>query len=228
MNQSLVVKLNNTTIYLINDKNISYYLSIPNSSTNKVNIAVNIMSGLNNSNISSIYSKFDNPNICLISPIFQDNVYGQILNLNEQAFSYADKCISYLINTVYKILSTNNIAIDSKIKLIKNNTYISFEEWFAKRYQDRVETLIYQDNTNITNNPQTSNQPTPPIQSNSNITNHEQEKATSILDDTQDIVTSTKEEKPTPNEQKDLGFVSYVLLGVVVAVVSLVILYLLI
>lgn len=236
MNQSLVVKLNNTAVYLISDKNISYYLSIPLSSAPKINIAINIAAGLNNNNISSIYQKFDTPDICLISPIFDPNVLLQAKTLNEQVFSYIDKCISYLINTVYKIISTNNCTVDSKIILVKNIDYQNFEDWFTKRYQSRVDCIDYTNNNsnnnnltnNIVNNTPVNNQlqkeinPSIPV-----VDTVNEEKANVVLNNTQDIVTND-ENSSSSSEPKDLGFVSYVLLGVVVAVAALALLYLLI
>lgn len=225
MNQSLVARLSNTVVYLISDKNISYYLSVPINNSGKISIAINIMDNINNSNVSGTYQMFDNQNICLISPLLDKNILFQMKTQNEQVYQYADKCISYLINAVYKMMSNNNRNVDGKIILIKNDAYILFENWFTTRYKDRVECREF--NTPKPN-PETPIQNIQPQATIPVVDTVGEQKASAVLDNTKDIVTNNEQTSTTSNEPKDLGFVSYVLLGVVVAVVSLVILYMLI
>ena len=217
MNESLVLKLNNINIYLINDNNIPYYLSVPSNVTPKINIAVNLSDNINNDNLTTIYQQFDNNNICVITPIFNQNVLSQIKVFNEQYFIKVDKYISYLINNAYKILCNNN-NIDGKIILVKNNNYLVFEEWFKSRYKNRVE-YDKNDEANIISDVTMT---IPTIET------------TSIVEPSQPTEQASEQpqiEQPPengPTRTRELGFVSYVLLGVVVAVASLVLLYLLI
>lgn len=212
MKESLVVKLNNTNIFLINDKNIPYYLSAPNNTTPKINIAVNLSDNINNNNITTIYQQFDNNNICVITPIFNQNILSKIKEFNEQYYIQVDKYISYLINNAYKILCDNN-NIDGKIILVKNNDYLVFEEWFKSRYKNRVEYDKKDDSSIISDVTMTI----PTIDTTNNVATQQ----------TTEQVPEIQFNKPV-EKTGELGFVSYVLLGVVVAVASLVLLYLLI
>lgn len=225
MNGTLVTTVNNSNIYLINDQNISYYLSIPNNNE-KLNISINIYDNINNDNISNVLSKINRNNLCIISPIFSSEILKEIVNNNQNMFINIDKYISYLINVVYNILKSNNKIVDSKIVLINYNTYSGFNSWFTDRYKERVNSINLDDNstefkpTDITNIFKKEELGIPVVDTLS------ENRASNVLEDTQSIVTNSgNESKP---ENKDMGFISYVLLGVVVAVTSLLLLYLLI
>jgi hypothetical protein len=226
MNQTLVANVNNKNVYLINNNNIPFYVCLP--SEKKANIVLNLVDDVNGINmtnnmesltkeITNMYNKFDYADIAVVSPIIDNNLLEQAkLNNNEQIFGYLDKVMSYLINTVYKLLRDNNIEVDNKIKLNNNRSYSDFNDWFVKRYNGRVELADYNSMSNV------------------NAISSEFEKesqtmdfassaiANEVLDETRPIDTINNNVSTSPKEP---GFVSYVLLGVIVAVISLVILY---
>lgn len=230
MEQSLVIKLSNVAVFFIKDKNISYYLSVPIVGNEKVNIAINVNSNINNESIVSFSKRYDSLKFCVISPVFNENILLQAKSVNEQVFLYLDKCVSYLINNVYKTLSSNNREVDSKIILIGNDNYSAFDLWFVSRYKQRVEYIKDISSNGLQSSSMVMQSSV--VSNSANLSSAVEEdaegkKANSVLDSMQEVVTSS-DSSNVVIEEKDLGFVSYVLLGVVVAVVVLIGLYLLI
>ena len=227
MNKNLITSSNNTNIYSIQDDKISFYISIPTNHDN-LSIAINILNNSNdiNPNINSneqiqeklkqVYQNFND--VSAIVPIIDSNIIEQLkLNNDEKIFNYVDKIISYLINQTYKLLTSENINVNNIIKLNNNKQYNIFNDWFIKKYNGRVELIDY-------------DQTSTPLEDNV-LENKEktaaQNIADQVLDNTNNInVIEDKEERPV-EQAGGLGFVSYVLLGVIVAVVSLVVLYML-
>ena len=251
MNQTLVAKVNNKNIYLVNNETVPFYICIPTEKN--ASIVLNLVSNpteisLNNNMqnitnaITNVYSSFTDNNIAVTTPIVDSNLLEQAkLNNNEQIFSYLDKTMSFLINTVYKILSSNNYQVDNVIKLNNNQSYAAFNNWFTNRYNGRVILADYNKENNIAKDPtlimDSFKQPAPePVaqvhveNSTPNPTPTEQQKdpnaaiADKVLDETHPLTTIGEEENGF-SRTKEPGFVSYVLLGVIVAVISLVILY---
>ena len=223
MNQTLIASVLNKNVYFISDPKVPFYVSIPNGES--VNIVLNLVDDISKISISSsnmtnltneitnIYSKFNFSNIAVVTPVLDSNLLEQVkLNNGDSAFSYLDKFMGYLINTSYSFLKNNNIEVENKIKLNNNISYKYFNEWFVNRYNGRVELVDY------------SNAPVNSFENVSQV-NVSNEIADSVLDETSVM-------EPVSNVSgggniKEPGFVSYVLLGVLVAVISLVILYLL-
>lgn len=223
MNQTLIASVLNKNVYLVNDPKVPFYISIPNGEN--VNIVLNLVDDVSKISISSsnmtnltseitnVYSKFNFSNVAVVTPIMDSNLLEQVkLNNSESSFNYLDKIMGYLINTSYSFLKNNNIEVENKIKLNNNISYKYFNEWFVNRYNGRVELVDY------------SNAPVNSFENVSQV-NVSNEIADSVLDETSVI-------EPVSNVSgggniKEPGFVSYVLLGVLVAVISLVILYLL-
>ena len=112
--------------------------------------------------------------------------------------------------------------VDSKIKLYNNDLYGVFNDWFVKRYNGRVE--LFSNSVAINNNSANKfvNMPQPKV-----LDSEASKVASDVLDSTTTISVVDQSSVVKPTEVKEPGFVSYVLLGVVVAVVSLVILYML-
>lgn len=227
MNQTLVANVNNKNVYLINNNDISFYVCFPNS--NKASIVLNLVDNANsismNNNmvnitneITNIYSKFNYGDIAVVSPVVDSNLLEQVkLNNDGQVFNYLDKIMSYLINTVYKILKDNNIEVDNKIKLNNNKNYSDFNNWFIKRYNERVELVDY--STAPAN--KFDNVSSTPI-----LDSAASEIANKALEQSQPLTPPDQSEiNVSSDSMKEPGFVSYVLLGVIVAVISLVILY---
>ena len=227
MNKMLITNIDNRRIYLINDDKISFYINMPEATTTR--IAINLLDktdkiniDINNNErikeeITNIYSTYHYNDISIITPVLDTNILEQLkLNNNEKIFIYTDKYISYLINQAYSLLTAEEITVNNIIKLNNNKTYKDFNEWFIKKYDGRVELVDY--NKSSFDN-FFSNDPV-----NKEI-NQDKSLANEVLDNTNSMDVIEDEYIPNETGERDLGFVSYVLLGVVVAVISLVILY---
>lgn len=222
MNQTLILQLNKHDIYLLSDNNISFYISVPKiKEFNSVNISIDLKENTDKINInkndmvyvkdelSSIYQDIDNENITLIIPIFYNDVLERIKKIpSENIYSYLDKCISYVINNAYKALVAKQINVNTKIIIVQNEKFADFINWFSNRYSSRVDTKQYSeligDFTSVI-----------PVISTEHIMEIPTEK-----------INKTGGNIPI-NEPHSTGFVSYVLLGAIAIVLTLVILYIL-
>ncbi len=227
MNKNLIANVDNKNVYLISDKKISFYICVPNvskvnivlnlvSNTNSINMGVSNISDLTNA-VTEIYKSFHFNDIAVVIPVLDSNLIEQIkLNNDQKIFEYTNKVMGYLINTAYGILTSSNINVDSIIKFNSNQDFTAFINWFVAKYNGRVELVDY--NQAPVNKFENVASPQPEINADSKL-------ASDVLDKTasMDAINTTTSEKNV----KEPGFVSYVLLGVIVAVVSLVALYML-
>lgn len=236
MNQTLIANVGDKSVYLMNVQNISFYISVPK--TLKSSIVLNLVTDVNlistNNNmvvltnqITDLYSKFNVGDVAVVTPILDGNILEQVkLGNDEKVFVYLDKIMGFLINTSYGVLKNNGVEVDNKIKLNNNQVYNNFNSWFVKRYNGRVELVDYNSTPNSIPSGSAANQFV-------NMTQAPVEKseasalASDVLDNTTTISTVDIDNGVKPTEVKEPGFVSYVLLGVIVAVVSLVVLYML-
>ena len=222
MNKTLILQLSKHNIYLISDNNIAFYISIPKTEEYKsTNISIDIKDNFDKININKndmiyvkdelmkIYQDIDIENITLVIPIFYNDILERIKNTpTEELYSYLDKCISYIINNAYKTLVSEQIQVNSKIIIIKNEKFENFIDWFSQRYSSRVDTKQYaeliEEFTSII-----------PVISTNNIKEVPTEK------------TIQTEGNIPINEKNSPGFISYVLLGTIGIVLTLIILYIL-
>lgn len=223
MNKTLILQLNKHNIYLLSDNNISFYISVPKTEDFKsVNISIDLKDNFDKININKndaiyvkdeltkIYQEIDKENITLVIPIFYNDVLERIKVMpSEKLFSYLDKCISYIINNAYKTLVAEKIQVNSKIIIVKNDKFNNFIDWFSKRYSSRIDTKQYSellgDFTSVI-----------PVISTNNI----------IEIPTQKINMPNEGNIPI-RESHSTGFISYVLLGTIGIVLTLIILYIL-
>ena len=126
-----------------------------------------------------------------------------------------------LINKSYSTLKQNGKEVFQQIKLNNNESYKSFNEKFTSMYPERIQLAKYDiAPVNLTNQPTNINvatltPPTEPLANTINI----------ALEDTKEELSQNN--KHVKTLKREPGFVSYVLLGVIVAILSLIGLYLL-
>ena len=231
MNQTVIGNVLNKNIYLVSDKNISFYISVPNE--DKTSIVINLVDNANaidisrenandiTSKINEIYSNFNYDNIAVVTPVINDQITQQVKNNEPRYVSYLNKVLGYLINISYRYLKDNGKEVYAQIKLNNNESYKDFNDTFISLYKDRVELVNYNniplnrfENTNEENTKKTNEEAL------ANTT-------TIALDDAYKEIEEEKEDVKRLTKKREPGFVSYVLLGVIVAVISLVMLYLL-
>ena len=229
MNKVLITNIDNRNIYLITEDKISFYLNMPITEIKDVSMAINLLDTTNQINlevnnsekikeeITNVYNGYHYNDVVIVTPVIDSNITEQLkLNNNEQIFLYTDKYISYLINQAYSLLATEGIKVNNVIKINNNKSYNDFLTWFVKKYEGRVELVEYTKNS--LNNFNTNNTTNEEMKEDISIANQ-------VLDDTNSMDAVEDEDSLLDDEPRDPGFVSYVLLGVIVVVVSLVILY---
>ena len=234
MNQTLVSTIGNKNIFLVSDEKIPFYISIPEEQN--VSIVINLLDNPDEVNtskanmaeipnkVTEINNKFVGEGIAVVTPIIDTQIMtGVKENTNPQYISFLNQSIGYIINKAYDCLKQNGKSLYQQIKLNNNETYRAFNEKFASMYPDRIELGKYDET--ITNTfVNQSNIPVTPIAPD----NQELANTTNIgLDEAYTEVNETPVEEKGKTKTKEPGFVSYVLLGVIVAILSLVGLYLL-
>lgn len=216
MEQRVVLQDNTKIIYWIQDKMISFYLVIPMS--NSVHLALGIEKNVNDEKIKEVNATRDS---VFVIPVVQEQILSGITENRVDYFNLLDGIFSETINMAYQILVYNHIDVRNGILFNENKDYMTFIQWFIQKYASRVSLVQYK----IWND----------VVDNANVVPIIEEKKEDVIPP-QVVDTSTILEKSQENEVshddtvhsgegKDLGFVSYVLLGVVVAVASLVLLY---
>lgn len=205
--QSLIFNDNTRVIYRFKSGKVLFYLVIPKN--NRVNLCID-MEVFDDSNINSI--KLGDSYACIV-PILDVNIRNRIIMGDVNFMGGMDKYISECLNLSHKILTHNNISVDGTVYYNHVDGLEKFESFFGERYKDRVkvinekkESILESNDVGLLNN-QVQRTPVDIPMSSVNI-------------DTLDDGTSG-----ASNNRKEMGFVSYVLLGVVFAVLSLLFLY---
>lgn len=216
MVQRMILRTQEKCIYEIEEANLKFYLLIPNAK--KVFLTICLLEDPTDMSIQKIVQE---QNKVLVIPIIERSVLAAVLSNQESAFQVLDKSISGLINLSHQILVYNHMEVENVV-YFSGQAFSNFEEWFIQKYQGRVartEVRLKVDE-----------KPREVIKDPASIDNTmtlaaslEQTEKVVPVDEVETTRGSSLEEK-----SRDLGFVSYVLLGVIVAVVSLVFLYLII
>lgn len=210
----MVLKTQEKCIYEIEDKDLKFYLLIPN--IQKVFLTVYIMEGPTDLSIQKI---MQDPDKVLVIPVLESKLFSSVLANQTEGFNYLDKYVSSLINLAHQILVYNHVIVENVV-YFNSPILPNFEKWLIQKYQGRVVGTV----VNYRANEEVS-----PAGLEGNVVDHTMtllnslDQDVSLEKDLKDVDSSLE-----GNEKHDFGFVSYVLLGVVVAVVSLVFLYLLI
>ena len=222
MEQRMVSQESNRFIYNIKDNGLGFYLIIPKST--KVNITLDLIDNLNDNVVKNI--PFDNGKVYAI-PEVDMSVFEKLKANDADSFVALDDAYAKIINKTYQILTYNHIEVDRNIYFVEEANYGVFQGWFIKKYGGRV---------NLIKKEVSFPKAVSPINTLNTSFSLGDTAALSAVDiQKSDMALSSVSSDDTFNndeiknlEGKDFGFVSYVLLGVVVAVVSLVLLYFLV
>ena len=229
MEQKIISKTEEQCIYLMKETNLDFYLIIPNHK--QVSIVLGLFPNITEEIIKTLPKENDK---AIVIPIINNQILTSANHLDTTSFKYLDSVLSYLINTAYKILTFNQLEVNNKILLNNHSSLENFNQKYIEKYQGRVElynliskptpTPVPDINQNIfepTPLPQQSIEPTKQPEPTS-PTNTLEDSIEPLLND-EPVITS-----PDMKDAREPGFVSYILLGVLVAVISLVFLYLII
>ena len=237
MKETLIYKLNKHNIYYISTPSYGFYILVPFTDYTDTNIVLRLKGNyqsydLNKNSLESVteelinyYKSIDNYNVTLVLQIFYDGILYQRL----------DGYLGNIFNNAYAFLTKNNIKVNSNIYIINNDSFKTFTNWFVSRYNNRIEyktilELVKQsDHFNSYDMVET-----PSI--NFVVGKNEEPKLDKTVEIetetfnsmTRDIVDTESKKKETfqSNKKNNAGFVSYILLGVVSFVVSMLLLFL--
>ena len=212
MEQRIVAQKETKYIYWIKNNDNAFYLSIPN--TKEVGLVINLVKDANDEvvqNFPDIKGKV------IVTPIISTETSLSVKENNAEYFNKLDSIISDSINLSHQILTYNKLNVSTSINLYNNKVYDMFNTWFIKKYSGRVSLIEIEETNNST-------LAGPLFADSTSQTPVSNAKTEPIVEETMEL---DKEELPMKKE-KSLGFVSYVLLGVVIAVASLIFLYLIV
>ena len=215
MVQRLVLKNPKRCIYQIEESNMKFYMMIPNSL--KVSLVLGLYSHVDDEMIQRVVQNSDQ---AVVVPIIEVSILEGIQKSQEKEFYYLDQYFSNLINLSHKILVHNHIEV-TDIIYFSSEEYANFSDWFVVKYQGRVQkTSLDIEAKEVVQVPEALPREAVSAETMTLTKADVEEPVKSELTVDKEEVSSTKPKEP--------GFVSYVLLGVIVAVISLVFLYLII
>lgn len=246
MEQKVLMKTSKRCLYQISEANLEFYLLIPNARR------VHLVLGLD-LNINEYFQNegADLADKAVVIPILSSQFLQEIVRGQEAYFSKLDQIFSFLINTAYKILTYNHLQVEQQIYFVRNNQYQQFLSWFLNKYSSRIMVIDFALNSDFTSSTNLSSS----VASLGVINDNTAKKSTngisndvpasftrdgavngSVMDQDGGVSSgagetfvqsdfSEQKESISPTATRDLGFVSYVLLGVLAAVISLVFLY---
>ena len=244
MKETLIFSLEKHNIYYSGNSNYGFYISVPFKDYTDTNIAIRLKSNYQSYDLSknsldvvtneliNYYKNLDNYNITLILPVFNDDILSRIITVDDmEIYQKIDNSLANIFNNAYSLLTKNNIKVNNNIYVINNDSFKKFTNWYVSRYNNRIEyktilELIKQsDNFNSYNVLETpsinfvvSKNDEPTIEKTAEI---ELQTFDSFVREQFD----EKLKKEIDRKESSGGFVSYILLGVVTFIVSLVLLW---
>ena len=243
MKETLICSLEKHNIYYVNNSSYGFYILVPFKEYIETNIAIRLKSNYQNYDLNknsldvvtneliNYYKNLDNYNVTLVLPVFFDDMLSRIITVDDmEKYLAVDRYLGEMINSAHRLLTKNNIKVNSNIYIINNDSFRKFTNWFVARYNNRIEykTILelVKENDNFSNYNVIE---TPNI--NFVIGKNEEpniEKTAEIELETFENIVREIEDKPKKivpkKDSSNGGFVSYILLGVIAFVVSLVLL----
>ena len=204
MEQRIVSQENNRYIYFIKEEQVGFYLIIPRALD--VSLVLTIIDNVNDEVIKQLSCPVGQVYVC---PVVSSDMLAGLIQNQVNDYQAVDNIFSSALNLAHQILTYNRLNVSHSVYLKNHSVYTMFCSWFIKKYDGRV-LLLNDEQKNLDTNVQESNVT-------ENIVNNVTPVDTPVNDVSNDEVDVT--------QHGSMGFVSYVLLGVVVAVLSLVFLY---
>lgn len=239
MKETLICSLNKHNIYYLSNASYGFYILVPFKDYTETNIAIRLKSNYQNYDLNkntldvvtneliNYYKELDNYNITLILPVFYDDILTRIITVDDmEIYQKIDRSLGDMFNNAYIFLTKNNVKVNNNIYVINNDSFKKFTNWFVSRYNNRIEyktilELINQgdkfNNYNVIETPNINfvvgKNEVPTI-----------EKTVEIELETFDSIANDVHEKPkkiVSKKEENAGYVSYILLGGIVFIVSL-------
>ena len=204
MEQRIVLQEADRYIYYIKENHCSFYMIIPRSSM--VNLVIKMIGYVDDEKVKSVVPHL---NKVIIIPVIDANLLSSVQQNSLESFNAVDAAFSIIVNLSHQILTYNHVQVDTTVYFDECAEYATFQSWFIQKYEGRVVPIKL-----VSEQPLTTDDSALDVASN-------------VVEDSNEKDDAVFEQSDLPSN-RDFGFVSYVLLGVVVAVISLVFLYLII
>ena len=219
MEQRIVSQEENRYVYFIQENNVGFYLMIPRSS--EVSLVLNVIDNISDDVIKNLQFPKSQVYVC---PVVSSEVLSSVLQNQSDSYQFMDVIFSRALNLAHQILTYNHVNVNNSVYLKNNTKYAMFCSWFLKKYEGRVFLLEDEKPTvdEVMNTAVTSSVVEDPVSvpQNQNVNSVSESEPLATND-----VSTIEDVQVNSSNHGSLGFVSYVLLGVVVAVLSLVFLY---
>lgn len=189
-------------IFLIENNNFKYYIVIPFAM--QVKLLLGLIDNVNNENIKEIPVLEDK---VVVVPVVDDKIVNY-LRTPQQSYSQALEYFSGLINNSYGLLVHNKKLVDQVVLFNNDYNYQYFINYFVEKVPGRVKKTgknLFKVSTEVS-----------------------EEIINQIADDFKYNNAEVVRDDDKVVKKGEPGFVSYVLLGVVIAILSLIFLYMLI
>ena len=200
MEQRIVSKDEAKYVYWIKNNDDVFYLTIP--VTRKASLVLNLLSNVDDNVIGTVKEEKD---YIIVTPVLSYELVNGLKQNSADAFGSVAESLARDINLSYKILTYNKIELNGVVQLNPNQEFAGFSNWFITKHNGKV---IFKE------------------------VNRQEEVVSSPLVEApaesvpQPVMEDVHENESAPIvREKSLGFVSYVLLGVVVMIASLLFLY---
>ena len=218
MEQRIVLQSERKYIYFISDSDVNFYLIIPRCQ--KVSLVLKLVSPIDDNVVQEIGDVDDK---VIIVPILSNELLNGLMQNHVDSFNAVDTIFSNALNLAHRILTYNHLEVDMAVYFDENTNYSTFHSWFIQKYGGRVLSIQLSPQRVVDTSHLENNQP---LDTSASL--EQQNHVVPTSDAKNDNIDEEVDVQLSHNqlsEGKDFGFVSYVLLGVVVAVVSLIFLY---
>ena len=228
METKLIFELDKHNVYYIKSDTVNFYINIPKNNDN-TSISIELKSKMSNynlelndeiwvmDNVKNAFSYIDEYNITLVLPVLNDEQIDILEKIDSSKYDGLDRIFAFLINTSYKLLRSYNIEIEKNIKMINNDRYKTFINWFTTKYSSRVQDislleLIQLFNVNATSYKKLE---TPVMNFVVGSYNAEVDAPRNVTSVPEDIILPTSQ-----NLQPSSGFASYWFLAIITLVIA--------
>lgn len=152
METKLIFELNKHNVYYVKSDTINFYINVPKNN-DSTSISIELKSKMSNynlelndevwvmDNVNNAFSYIDEYNITLVLPVLGDAQVDILEKIDSSKYDDLDRIFAFLINTSYKLLRSYDIEIEKNIKIINNDRYKTFINWFTTKYSSRVQDI---------------------------------------------------------------------------------------
>lgn len=152
METKLIFELNKHNVYYVKSDTINFYINVPKNN-DSTSISIELKSKMSNynlelndevwvmDNVNNAFSYIDEYNITLVLPVLDDAQVDILEKIDSSKYDDLDRIFAFLINTSYKLLRSYDIEIEKNIKIINNDRYKTFINWFTTKYSSRVQDI---------------------------------------------------------------------------------------